>query len=253
MICDICVKIGFKRNFKYLNYIIVTNIIRRGFNPCGFGGFNPDAYIEIKKIVENSKVDWNVCHKCVERLKPYLDESEQNYLNKKTKTEKFNKHEIKKLFASPIIFLILIFVCGGATVLFLQTRGFIWAKLSVDWPVAQGRVISSWVERHHDLERGTSFEAKVAYEYIVEGVPFEGNRIFFGKAGSSHLSTEEEIVSIYPAGKSVHVYYKPGNPEVCLLEPGKTGKSKLLIVFGMIFLFAGLFLVATRKLWIDND
>ncbi len=93
----------------------------------------------------------------------------------------------------------------------------------------------------------------MTYEYIVEGIPFEGDRIFFGKAGSGDRSTEEKIVWRYPAGKSVHVYYKPGNPEVCVLEPGKTGKSKLLIIFGMIFLLAGLFLVVTRNLWIDND
>ena len=246
MICNICGKIGFRRNFKYLNYIIVTNIIQKGFNPFEFGCFNPgklskeDAYEDIKKIVETSKVDWNVCRECVERISPFLNESEKDYINKKTKTKKFNTHEIKKLFASSIIFLILIFVCGGVTLLFFQARGFIWAKLSIDWPFVQGTVVSSSVKRHYSSVKRhystqTSFEAKVAYKYIVDDIPFEGDRIFFGKAGSIDRSTEEKIVRLYPAGKSIHVYYKPGNPKVCVLEPGKAGKSKLLIIFGILF------------------
>ncbi len=84
-------------------------------------------------------------------------------------------------------------------------------------------------------------QAKVEYEFTVEGVTFEGDRIFFGKWSSGNDSKEQEIAWHYPEGKSVNVYYNPGNPEVCLLEPGKTGKSWSLILFGALFLLVGIF------------
>ncbi len=153
------------------------------------------------------------------------------------------------ILGQPILILILIFVGGGAIVIFFQVRGLIWAKTSVDWPVARGKVISSSVKMSSSSKSGTSFEAKVNYEFTVEGDTFEGDRIFFGKTSSGNSSDEDQIAWSYPKGKSVNVYYRPGNPEVCLLEPGKTGKSKLLLIFGVIFFSAGMFLVLTRKMW----
>ncbi len=147
-----------------------------------------------------------------------------------------------KFFESPLFPLLLLFVLGGATVIFFGVRGVIWGKLSVDWPVAQGIVTSSSVGSSYNREsRSTSFEAKVEYEFTVEGVTFEGDRIFFGKWSSGNDSKEQEIAWHYPEGKSVNVYYNPGNPEVCLLEPGKTGKSWSLILFGALFLLVGIF------------
>ncbi|MBI2441031.1 MAG: DUF3592 domain-containing protein [Lentisphaerae bacterium] len=133
----------------------------------------------------------------------------------------------------------LIFVVVGASVAFFGVRGLIRAKASVDWPATQGRVVASSVEYQDSDEGSGTYHAEVMYDFSVNDTTFSGNRVAYGDYGSSNPSHARRIVNRYPKGKSVTVYYLPGNPEECLLEPGLKGQSWFLPGFGLLFFTVG--------------
>jgi hypothetical protein len=77
------------------------------------------------------------------------------------------------------------------------------------------------------------------YEFSVEGITFNGNRVAYGDYGSNSPSHARRIANRYPKGKSVTVYYMPENPEECLLEPGLKAQVWILPGVGLIFFAAG--------------
>lgn len=140
----------------------------------------------------------------------------------------------------------LIFLAIGAGVSFFGLRGLGRAKASAGWPTAQGTVMESSVDRRRSSGSSgssTTYHAEILYEFSAEGTTFNGSRVAYGDYGSSNPSHARRIVNNYPKGKSVTVYYMPGNPEECLLEPGMKVKSWFLPGFGLIFLSAGCLMV----------
>lgn len=141
----------------------------------------------------------------------------------------------------------LLFILVGASVLFLGLRGLVRAKASVDWPNTQGEIVESSVDRRRSSGNdgsSTTYHAEILYEFSVDGTLFNGSRVAYGDYGSSNPSHARRIVNNYPKGKSVTVYYMPGNPEESLLEPGVKAKAWFVPGFGLIFFIAGSLMAA---------
>jgi len=140
----------------------------------------------------------------------------------------------------------LIFVLAGAIIAFFGIRGLLLSKASVEWPTAQGIVLESSVERQFSRDnsrRGEStYYARLFYEFSVDGTTFTGDRAAYGDRGSRDPSHARGVVSRYPQGKTVTVYYMPGNPEECLLEPGLQGQAWFLPGLGLVFFVVGIWL-----------
>ena len=121
------------------------------------------------------------------------------------------------------------FVVAGAIIAFIGINGLVKAKASVDWPSSPGRIVSSSVESHRSTgdsgPRRTTYHAEISYEFSIEGITFNGNRVAYGDYDSNSPSHATRIANRYPKGKSVTVYYMPENPEECLLEPGLHAQS----------------------------
>lgn len=132
---------------------------------------------------------------------------------------------------------------AGATITFFGIRGLIWSSASKDWPSAEGRVIKSSVERRTSRTATetsrTAYHAEVSYEFTVEGTAFTGDRVAYGDYGRGRYSHASRIVSSYPKGKSVTVYYMAGDPNECLLEPGLKGQAFILPSIGLFILLIG--------------
>ena len=79
--------------------------------------------------------------------------------------------------------------------------------------------------RYDQSSDSSTYHAEILYSFTVDGEPRSGNRIAFGDYGSSNPSHAQEIVNRYPVGKAVRVSYLPGQPDVCLLEPGLHGQG----------------------------
>ena len=113
------------------------------------------------------------------------------------------------------------------------------AKASSDWPNVNGKITRSAVATKRS-DGKTMFSFDVVYKYEVEGKQYTCNNVYFGGEGSSSSSSSANgVVSRYPKGSEVKVYYEPANPGNAVLEPGTTWSSYLVYGVGMVFLVIG--------------
>ena len=93
-------------------------------------------------------------------------------------------------------------------------------KAAESWPTTQGNVLSSSLQWRSGAHGARSQEAVVIYQYQVNGQTYQGRTI---RAGEQYLTVRlpgqaQAIVSHYPAGTQVPVYYNPTNPSDAALE-----------------------------------
>ncbi len=97
------------------------------------------------------------------------------------------------------------------------------ARESLTWPTAPGRILSSTVADVR-IPRGKGstpgHEARIRYEYTVDGERYENDFIHFGYAKHSGLAPANSLVQRYPVEKQVRIAYDPGKPAFSVLEPG---------------------------------
>ncbi len=113
------------------------------------------------------------------------------------------------------------------------------ARASEAWPTVEGRVVRSDIDEQFD-EEGDSYVPQIDYEYTVDGLEYENDRVRFGQNSYSSRRRAEEETGRYPVGRRVEVYYEPGNPENSVLEPGASLGSYLGVSLGAMFLVIGL-------------
>lgn len=107
------------------------------------------------------------------------------------------------------------------------------AKASASWPAVQGQITQSVIEENRD-EDGTSYDAEIRYEYVVNDQQYNGDMVNFGEYSGSHAHAEG-IVNRYPVGQTVQVYYNPAEVTEAVLEPGVSTSSYLVLGIGLIF------------------
>lgn len=79
---------------------------------------------------------------------------------------------------------------------------------------------------------------EVKYEYEVGGAQYAGDQIqSSGPVLTSTRSAVEEVLSRYPVGRQVQIYFNPEQPEESVLELGSS-RGKLLVVLGLILAVA---------------
>ena len=125
------------------------------------------------------------------------------------------------------------------------------AMESKNWPSVDGRISISDVSENYDSDNNSvTYGAKVAYNYIVNGLSYMGSTVAFGDYSSSDPSHAGNIVSRYPVGKSVKVYYDPDDPKTSVLESGAGWSSFMGLIVGIAFAAIGVagFLFARKKL-----
>ena len=95
----------------------------------------------------------------------------------------------------------------------------------------QGLVTSTKIESSTD-EDGTTYTPEVHYDYTADGQNHQADRISYFFVSSSHKAAQE-VVSRFPAGQPVAVYYNRNNPSDSVLIRGIDGMG----------LFMGMFLI----------
>jgi hypothetical protein len=133
----------------------------------------------------------------------------------------------------------LIFVLIGVLLFFFVTQQWIRAYASLDWQTTQGKVTTSKAipcsRRYHRF----GSQASIVYKYSVHGASYSSNNITFAfDSLTRSCGNAEKVITQYPLGKSVVVYYDPKNPEQSVLRPGGTsflgiGFSLLSLIFGI--------------------
>lgn len=107
------------------------------------------------------------------------------------------------------------------------------ASRSQSWPTTPGRVILSEVETRYRTKGRRSHTAHIVYEYEVDGVRYECDRINFGgKTRHSLHHFAEQQAFRYPTQMDVLVAYNPDNPSQAVLECKANWNSKMMVVSG---------------------
>ena len=134
-----------------------------------------------------------------------------------------------------------IFTLLGGGFLIIGVYNIRSASESESWPTAEGVVVSSIVSESRDPgERHSTYGAEVRYEYTVEGVTQEGDRVRFGgNVSSSNPSGARETVERYREGSAIAVFYDPEDPARSVLEPGMSGAVFLFPGIGGLFFVIG--------------
>lgn len=153
----------------------------------------------------------------------------------------------KERTAGAIIFIALGVVIALSSYSTQKTRA-----QSSAWPTVDGSIIRSEIEQYSsatgedsDEETTVREHAKVAYQYKVDGKEYKSSRISF----SSSSGNAGQVVSQYPKGKIVRVYYNPDKPKQAVLVPGGAGTNYVPYFFSgvLILLGAGMGSISRRK------
>jgi hypothetical protein len=130
------------------------------------------------------------------------------------------------------------------TVIFMAVGGFFvvqgvreWMKASdsAAWPTVAGTVTHSEVTRHTSTSKGrtrTSYNARIEFDYEIDGVTYRGDRLTF-KVTSSSQSGAQETVDRHPVGSTVTVSYDPDDRTRAVLEPGWDWSNAIPVGVGL--------------------
>lgn len=123
------------------------------------------------------------------------------------------------------------------------------------WPQTSGFIISTQVKSSRvRIRRGSSggyrmatrYEPEIIYRYQANGTTHQGYQLYLGqKVLYSHTADVEKILTRYPVGDTITVYYNPENPAIATLSP-KTGwaTTALWLTGTFLFFMAGMVVYA---------
>ncbi|WP_265593340.1 DUF3592 domain-containing protein [Verrucomicrobium sp. BvORR034] len=142
----------------------------------------------------------------------------------------------------PIVFfaLPLVFVIIGGWVSFRALRGQLDALFSSSWSTTSGHILDSSIESKRGRKGAMRYEVKVTYQYSVGGEDFTGTRIHPTYVSDWHQDSHEQLHRRLAPRSVVKVYYRPTSPSQSYLATGFISTGFLPLLFGLIFLGAGL-------------
>jgi hypothetical protein len=142
----------------------------------------------------------------------------------------------------------VIFPAIGIVIALFSYNAYATRMESKTWPTSAGVIVRSEIEAHNSADSDSGSKtteavqyAKIAYQYEVGGQKHKGTRISLSSASNN----AQQIVSRYPKGKSVQVYYNPDKPKQAVLVPGGDGFNFVPYIFSTVFVLLGIF-SATR-------
>ena len=99
------------------------------------------------------------------------------------------------------------------------------ANQSLYWKETIGVVTKSYVTPYGGNTRGY-YQVVVFYDYSVDGVKYQGHRIYINDTYSNKPSELQSLVGQYPLSSSVLVYYDPASHSQAVLKPGRQGTMR---------------------------
>ena len=149
---------------------------------------------------------------------------------------KFSYKEHKEI----IFFLLLPFII--LAVRFDDIRGSFLLN-TIEFNETTGKINTS------DISHGSKprFRFNIKYEYQVNSKSYESSRIGFGFKGSDKKESVDLIVSRYPIGQQVTVYFDKSNPSFSVLEPERNNRFGFIFLMVLYSMGVGLVIYAVIK------
>jgi hypothetical protein len=106
------------------------------------------------------------------------------------------------------------------------------------WPSVDGKIVTSEITESTSwgkYGRRTSRFADIEYAYTVYGQNYQGEHLrLLPMLHMKSDGTLEELVARYPVGRSVQVYYDPGDPAASVLIPTPGDDCQKLVRMGSV-------------------
>lgn len=144
--------------------------------------------------------------------------------------------------ARPLPMIIFTLLCAGFGIAFLYwSASQLWYVVaSRSWAQTDGLITES---RYIDNGPRRDSEARIRYTYAVGEQTYEGGNLLPGSLAYDD-ATEEQKVQQYRRGKTVTVFYDPGDPASSSLERGVTTRLTYIgLVLGLAFFSYAVYLV----------
>jgi hypothetical protein len=131
-------------------------------------------------------------------------------------------------------------VAIGAVLLYRGSQDLTLAEKTADWARTGGRVMASSVEQAPQAKDGTTYRALILYEYRVGPAVLHGTRREFTDQPFRSEADARAIVTRYPVGLDVTVFYNPFLPNEAVLELGSPWWPYGVLGAGGVFILVGL-------------
>ena len=139
-------------------------------------------------------------------------------------------------------FMLVFGVVWTAIAVYIFTR----SRKSASWPEAVGKVLFTEVRRvqsgTHSASTGSlTYQPYIKYEYAVGGRRYDNaNYSVAARPWTADPAPAAEILTRYPVGGDVPVFYDPSNPGDSALIPGDSGGNSYFLALGAVFLTIGI-------------
>lgn len=132
----------------------------------------------------------------------------------------------------------LVPVLFGAVMIIIGGRDIKHSHECLTWPETDGIIIESGIyERKDDDNSKIYYSLMIKYSFIVNGKTYTGNRKSYQTEEHSDRKIIEDILTDYPKGAVIRIFYKPENPEFSVLERGEPlGNFVIYLGWGLLFL-----------------
>lgn len=108
-------------------------------------------------------------------------------------------------------------------------RTLIRQSLSWHYAITEGRIVGSEITTDHS--EGTTYGAKIDYEFHVNGRLHQSDRVRYGQGSDSDGDWARETVQANPPRALRPVYYDASDPARCVLQRGIGGQDWFLCLF----------------------
>ena len=154
---------------------------------------------------------------------------------------KKNKQKQNKMIRYIIVGFGGCFLLPGLLIMIVGIKGMYKGLISQNWKKCNAIVQSSEIINREtkNEEDDVTFKPYITYKYTIDENDFIGDILKFGKIETGNNSRENYYLKKYPVDKCIIIYYNSSNPSESVIEPGLSGDSYFLPIFGLIFSIVG--------------
>lgn len=133
---------------------------------------------------------------------------------------------------TPRFFLIFALIWSTLVLIFdvVCARGLIGLWRSESFRAAPGRILSSEITSDSDGE-GTTYGAKIRFQYRVGDHTYESDRVRYWQVSTSDGQWANEAVESFPTDAECTVYHDPRDPSLAVLQRGISGQDLFIAFF----------------------
>jgi hypothetical protein len=129
-------------------------------------------------------------------------------------------------------------MCVGSIIFYISLSTLLEARASRHWHVAIG-VVDESHPQFNTGNSGTGYSQTINYHFFINNVRHDGSRLDYNKRSTKTKIESETLLSPFPPGSTIPIYYDPDNPQKNVLVPGPHSMTYIPPIFGVFSFLIG--------------